>query len=140
MTLTLQLPSQLSEQIEQQAEKIGVSAEEHATELLAAAAAILGEDQMPAFGSPSEKVLAAEALHRMIRALFNEDERSEPASERASRIVGRVRKWAADEPVRNESANARPSALGKYAHIPGTSDDFARLKQEEIDQEDGRAA
>lgn len=35
---------------------------------------------------------------------------------------------------------SRPSALGKYGHIRGTSDDFARLKQAEIDREDGRAA
>lgn len=30
----------------------------------------------------------------------------------------------------------RPSAYGKYAHIAGTSEDFARLKQAEIDLED----
>jgi hypothetical protein len=30
--------------------------------------------------------------------------------------------------------------MGKYARIPGTSDDFARRKQEEIDREDGRSA
>ncbi len=30
-------------------------------------------------------------------------------------------------------------AYGKYAHIPGTSEDFAREKQEEIDREDRRS-
>ena len=29
------------------------------------------------------------------------------------------------------------SALGKYAHLPGTSEDFMRAKQDEIDLEDG---
>ena len=43
-----------------------------------------------------------------------------------------------DLPRTREGA-ARPSALGKYAHIPGTSDDFARRKQQEIDCEDANA-
>jgi hypothetical protein len=34
----------------------------------------------------------------------------------------------------------RPSAMGKYAHLNTSSEDYARRKQEEIDLEDGRAA
>ncbi|HJQ23743.1 MAG TPA: hypothetical protein VKA60_07470 [Blastocatellia bacterium] len=33
---------------------------------------------------------------------------------------------------------ARPSAMGKYAHIPGSSEDFAIEKQKEIAKEDRR--
>lgn len=86
MTLTLRLPSTVTAELEQQARRIGVSPEEHATGLLQAA--------LKAGGDP----LAS-----------------------------------AEQP-------SRPSAFGKYAHVPGTSDDFARRKQEEIDREDGRAA
>jgi hypothetical protein len=38
------------------------------------------------------------------------------------------------------SAAVRRSAMGKYAHLNTSSEDFARRKQEEIDLEDGRAA
>lgn len=38
------------------------------------------------------------------------------------------------------SAGTRRSALGKYAHLSTSSEDYARRKQEEIDLEDGRAA
>jgi hypothetical protein len=38
------------------------------------------------------------------------------------------------------SAAARPSAMGKYAHLNTSSDDYARRKQEDIDLEDGKAA
>jgi hypothetical protein len=44
------------------------------------------------------------------------------------------------EEVGSEPVSARRSAFGKYAHISGSSDDFARRKQAEIDLEDGRAA
>jgi hypothetical protein len=38
------------------------------------------------------------------------------------------------------SAGQRRSAMGKYAHLNWSSEDYARRKQEEIDLEDGRAA
>jgi hypothetical protein len=40
----------------------------------------------------------------------------------------------------NSSAGVRRSAMGKYAHLNTSSEDYARRKQEEIDLEDGRAA
>lgn len=39
-----------------------------------------------------------------------------------------------------EPARVRRSALGKYAHLSWSSEDYARRKQEEIDLEDGSAA
>jgi hypothetical protein len=36
--------------------------------------------------------------------------------------------------------DTRPSAMGKYAHLDTSSDDYARRKQGEIEMEDGRAA
>jgi hypothetical protein len=38
------------------------------------------------------------------------------------------------------SAGTRRSAMGKYAHLNTSSEDYALRKQEEIDLEDGRAA
>lgn len=38
------------------------------------------------------------------------------------------------------SAGTRRSAMGKYAHLNWSSEDYARRKQDEIDLEDGRAA
>lgn len=38
-----------------------------------------------------------------------------------------------------EAESSRPSALGKYAHLSWSSEDYARRKQEEIEFEDGRA-
>jgi hypothetical protein len=37
-------------------------------------------------------------------------------------------------------AGEHRSAMGKYAHLGWSSDDYARRKQDEIDLEDGRAA
>lgn len=34
----------------------------------------------------------------------------------------------------------RPSAMGKYAHVSGSSEDFARRKQEDRDAEDRKRA
>jgi hypothetical protein len=39
-----------------------------------------------------------------------------------------------------EPVGVRRSALGKYAHLSWSSEDYARRKQEEIELEDGRAA
>lgn len=42
----------------------------------------------------------------------------------------------APPPSKAEQAPERPTALGKYAWVPGTANDFARLKQAEIERED----
>lgn len=58
-----------------------------------------------------------------------------------------VPNWLAELRARFETAGsistspgARPSAMGKYAHLKWSSEDYARRKHEEIDLEDGRAA
>jgi len=38
------------------------------------------------------------------------------------------------------TGQVRERAMGKYAHVPGTSEDFAREKQEEIAREERRGA
>lgn len=143
MSMTLQLPVELSEELEQQAERIGVSPEQHATELLSVAAVVAGDAPLPPSGVAVYRT-EAEVLLLMIRRLLNEEPRAEADNERLRRIGTLLFKLVqgktsqpADSP---DAVNSRPSALGKYAHIPGTSEDFARRKQEEIDREDGRAA
>lgn len=46
----------------------------------------------------------------------------------------------AGDSVETGSGGTRRSAMGKYAHLDWSSDDYARRKQDEIDLEDGRAA
>lgn len=132
MTLTLQLPSSLSEELEQQAGRMGVTPEEHATNLLAIAAVIGDTASIP--GARSQ---IASTMREAIRSILDRETSSEADRERLQRLAELLGRWA---PEQQTPTRTRPSALGKYAHIPGTSDDFARLKQEEIDREDGSAA
>lgn len=147
MTLTLEIPSALSEELEQQAELMGVSPEEHATALLALAAALLGiEDPRSLEGPPDQlhatlprsDAQAAAITAWLSRLLLKEG----VESDRLLRFAQRIHQWLALRELSGSNivAPARQSAFGKYAHILGNSDDFARRKQEEIDLEDGRAA
>ena len=141
MSLTLRLPNALSEELEQQAERIGVPPEVHATDLLALAAGMAGEERMLSASDP--RVQLAKRMLRMIGPLLHDAATSEVDNERLRQLEALLVKWgreATPQSAPGGDTPDRPSALGKYAHIPGTSEDFARLKQEEIDREDGRTA
>jgi hypothetical protein len=153
MSLTLELPSALSEELAQQAGLIGVSPEEHATGLLYLAAGVLGiedPDSLEASADdylatiPVSKTQAVAIFEWLTRRLLEEGVASERDFERLSVFAAKLRTWLETHARQGHSPHppvpSRPSAMGKYAHIPGTSEDFARLKQAEIDLEDGRAA
>ncbi len=68
----------------------------------------------------------------------------EEVSQRSEELSGRrVRVTVLDDvtmPSPNEArTEGKGRAFGKYAHVPGTSEDFVREKQEEIDREDRRS-
>lgn len=141
MSLTLRLPNALSQELEQQAERIGVAPEVHATDLLALAAGVVGEDRT--LGAADPRAQLADRMLRMIRSLLSDGARSEADIERLRQLEALLARWAREgnpQAAPGDEDARRPSARGKYAHIPGTSEDFARRKQEEIDREDGRAA
>ena len=129
MTMTLELPNELSEELEQQAERIGVSPQEHATAILSIMTAV-GDRRHPLSGYREQ---LATTMLEMVRAILDSEPRSEEDRARLLRLEALLGNWAS----RSDQPPVRPSAMGKYAHIPGSSDDFARLKQEEIDREDG---
>jgi hypothetical protein len=60
---------------------------------------------------------------------------------RAVTVAGRIRfRGRAATNAKRERSSGHPerrSALGKHKHVPGSSEDFARRKQEEIEREDG---
>jgi hypothetical protein len=114
MALTLDLPPQLEQELREQAAKAGLSVQEEIAVLLRRALADTN-DLAGSSTSATETVngLLADALPEMRVSL---------------ELV----------PPRN-GAPTRPSALGKYAHVPGSSDEFAREKRSEIDLEGRRA-
>ena len=150
MSLTLELPAGLSDELEQQAERIGISPEVHATSLLYLAASALEMDPESLEGPadqfissiPAGKGQVVAIFWWMVRRLIEDGVVPEAEQERMAQFAERLRAWldrtgwkpSPDRPVQPSG----PSALGKYAHIAGTSEDFARLKQAEIDAEDGR--
>ena len=154
MSLTLELPSELSKELKQQAVLIGLPAEEYATDLLRLAAALLELEDSGALEDSSDEFLAdvpadkrdAVAIFEWItRLVLDEGTLSRANSDRLSRFADRLRAWRTERqvdqlPLPEAIIPSRTSVMGKYAHIPGTSDDFVRLKQEEIDREDRRSA
>ncbi len=138
MPLKLELPSQLGEELKEEAGKAGVSTEEHATVLLYVASALLRDEQAT---PPRETVR---------RAISDQELDAERVAAVLEKLVARLTAWnhsddlagPAELPVRTggHGSAARRSAMGRYAHIPGTSDEFAAEKQDEIDREERKRA
>lgn len=64
----------------------------------------------------------------------------EEVSQRSEELSGRrVRVTILDDVTMQSSNEGKERAFGKYAHVSGTSEDFMREKQEEIDREDRRS-
>ena len=140
MSLTLELPRRLGEELMEEAGKVGVSAEEHATVLLYVASALLRDEQ----ATTSPRVVR--------RPVSDEELDAERVAAVFEKLVSRLQMWsrvgdAGDftrpaelaASTRHDSA-ARRSAMGRYAHVAGTSDDYAAEKQEEIDREERKRA
>jgi hypothetical protein len=137
MTLTLQLPVELSEELEEQAGRIGVSPEEHATELLSVAAAVIGEEQAHSTSLSGYRMQLAATMLQMIRLLLADESTSDEEKERLLRLAALLDRWTEGKQPQPVS---RPSAFGKYRGIIGSSADYAESKQVEIDREDRRSA
>lgn len=150
MSLTLELPTGLSDELEQQAERIGVPPEVHATSLLYLAASALELDPAALEGADDQLISTVPVSKGQVVAIFwwvvrrLLDEGAFPAAERERLVqfADRMRSWldrTAWQPSPEQAAQqTRPGALGKYAYVAGTSEDFARLKRDEIDAEDRR--
>jgi hypothetical protein len=84
--------------------------------------------------------LAPDARRRMATRLINTMAREYSETGKIAPV------WLSELRARYENVDVseppapRPSAMGKYAHLKWSSEDYARRKQEDIDLEDGRAA
>jgi hypothetical protein len=145
MTMVLELPPPLEEELTQEAEKIGLAADEHVRLLLWVASALVYQAESNPLSEAVRELLAEhsvdpEEFGRILGALV---QRVQPGKDGGVDGMflreGNTWIWEAKRNAGRGSAE-RPSAIGKYAHLNISSDDYARRKQEEIDLEDGRAA
>ncbi len=158
MSLTLELSAQLEEDLRYEAQKEGVPATEHATLLLTILTALLREARTTPFQEALETFLSQHSLDaKLVASVFevlvrecleahDEGKASYESQEYWSDAVSRrvyenLRAWRnrqVHQPIvqRPGRVMREQSAMGKYAHIPGTSEDFAREKQKEIARED----
>jgi transcriptional regulator with XRE-family HTH domain len=83
--------------------------------------------------SDSRREIAGEILDSLARG-YDHDGRPRPE------WLFLLRHSYGVEETRHAESQTRPSALGKYGYVSGSSDDFARLKQAEIDREDRKRA
>jgi hypothetical protein len=120
MSLTLELPTPLVEELTREAKQKSVSPEEHLTRLVEIVGALTK--------SGWETPLRAEVKLFLANHSVDADH------------VASVLSQLLDSPlIQKDGRQARrTSARGKYAHLGISSEDFAREKQEEIDREDGK--
>lgn len=166
MSLVVELPAEFGEELEAEAGKAGLSLQEHATLLLYIAAAALKESGPwvdPANAASWDAARHEEEARRfessVVESLaghgFKHAEDEAKLRRLASRFYRGLWSWRKDFVEKTSSGaphastgdrgpqeagapSRRPSALGKYAHVPGSSEDFARAKDAEIDLEDRR--
>jgi hypothetical protein len=152
MTMVLELPPPLEEELAHEAEKIGLPADALSRSLLWVASAIVYQTESNPLSGAVRELLTEHSVDpdefgRMVGEFV---QRLQPTADGGvdgmlidgdTLLVWEVKHTPVEtssngSPVRAE----RPSAMGKYAHLKWSSDDYARRKQEEIDLEDGRAA
>lgn len=138
MGMTLEVPPVLAAELDAIASREGTTVEQHAVELLRLAHAIFDvpglsrefrslnegfDGPWPGFGQ------ALDAIRESVKKVAS-SEASPRNATRSPRMTEPELPQARPYP--------RPSALGKYAHLPGGSEAFAREKQEEIAREDAK--
>jgi hypothetical protein len=163
MPMTVDLPEHLEEGLREEAEKEGVQPSEHAALLLSICTALLSDAGTTPFRSAVKEFLSHRSLDsEHLATAFEElvqqclagalDEDREPswvaANLRAWRNslvhqgVDTNLEWVLSTPPSAGTAQvadrAKRGARGKYAHLGGTSEDFARRKEEEIAREERR--
>ncbi|MDQ2693912.1 MAG: hypothetical protein M3Z21_00785 [Pseudomonadota bacterium] len=155
MPLVLELPAPLEEELKKEAEKEGITATEHAALLLSISTALLREAEATPFQDAVkiffshhslDAELMASALEAMIQIAIHDAGKgsavlqktaAEPELDRANEMLRAWRNRAVHQPLQGtERMRRKPTAMGKYAHVPGTSEDFAREKQMDIARED----
>lgn len=161
MPLTLELPAQLEEDLRREAQKEGVPATEHATLLLSILTALLREAETTPFQDALKSFLSEHSLDaKLVASVFEELVRecleahdegnasyesqefwSDAVSRRVHENLKAWRNGQVHLPIVQKPGRVmrEQTAMGKYAHIPGTSEDFAREKQTEIAREDESA-
>lgn len=160
MAMTVDLPSVLEEGLREEAEREGVHPSEHAALLLSICTALLNDAEATPFRRAVKEFLSrrsvdSEHLAAAFEELVLECLAAAQDAERASNVFqGEHPRWS-DPTLRAwrdslvhqpspapEAGPAEPwkGARGKYAHIGGTSEDFARQKEEEIAREERRRA
>lgn len=155
MAFVLELPPLLGDELTQEAERIGVPADQHAQWLLWVGSALLDRTNSTPISDMVRRFLAEhsvdqEQVGRMYEQLVRRVQSSNDngidgiivtsSQDQAVWQAKHVPQAAANSAVGERPATQRPSAMGKYAHLNWSSDDYARRKQEEIDLEDGGAA
>jgi hypothetical protein len=168
MPLTLELPAPLEENLKQEAQKEGVPATEHAAFLLSVLMALLQEKEATSFRNAVRTFFSYHSLdaeqvatvfEELVEQSFQSQEKGKTSAEfqQASESLRAWRNWHVHQPIdepremeplqplhrrlrKSERTGERETAMGKYAHVPGSSEDFAREKQEEIAREDRRGS
>ena len=118
MSLTLDLPTPLADELTREAKQKNVSPAEHATRLVGLAMALLKDGTDTPFRAEVKSFLIAHSVD----------------AEHVAAVLGEL----LDSPVIQTAGRQarRPSAMGKYAHLGVTSEDVAREKQEDIAREE----
>lgn len=155
MSITVELPGPLGEELAEVAEKAGMSAQEHATILLCVVTALLHRGHGTPFEEEVRRVVASSSLDadrvaaalEEVVALCAAAGTTRDGDPDPSRTFRALREWRdgtvhrAEPPAGAPRLDAgRPSAMGRYAHVPGTSGDFAREKRREIELEERKRA
>jgi len=134
MALTLELPPGLREELREEAEKTGLTLQEHITLLLLFAHAVIQESHGVPWSLPETVRVFVDSYAPGMGT---------PAELRAN-LLAWAERYAGEQPVtaapvtHANGHGGRLSAMGKYAHLGGSSDEFAREKQFEIDREERR--
>ncbi len=162
MPLTLELPPALEEELQEEATKEGVPASDHAILLLYLATALLEESETTPFRDAVRAFLSYRSIdtHR-VASVFEELVRECLGKWKGTSsdiVLRNLREWrnryvhqpsdvpsektslslpSKKEPKRRKDRPRREgTALGKYAHISGSSEEFAADKQEDTIRED----
>lgn len=148
MTLVIELPPSLEEELTQEAERSGVPPHQHAQWLLWIASALLDRtNSTPVSGAVSSFLAQHSMDQEQAGRIFEQLVRHVQTSDVDGILVNghQTVVWqakyvnaAAPSSHVETSRQDRPSAMGKYAHLNWSSEDYARRKQEEIDLEDRR--
>lgn len=165
MAMTVDLPAALEEDLREEAEREGVKPSEHAALLLSICTALLNDAEATPFSSAVKEFLSrrsldsehvAAALDALVReclaAIHDAGKTLNAFHSHSGWSDGTLQAWRdslvhqpwvapapRQEPVESTGRPFR-GARGKYAHIAGTSEDFARQKEEEIAREERRRA